>query len=356
MRRITVKHIQPGMITEQPVYDNWGHLLLNKDSQFTPQLVGEIKNKGVTEVFIRDPRVNDVIITPLISPLAEGALAKVFQWLVKDNSSKMTFSDGHLERVKATILEMVAETAKKTGDINVTTGIAPKDYMYLQPVKTAELSMAMGKALKLPPNELVILGMAAILKDACLPVDIINSVDCLAEEVSIQMRDHPGKGYKALSRHRSTIGAIALAVGQHHETWSGKGFPMAIKGTEISRDARIIAIADVYVDLLSERPGRGKFMPHEAIEYIMANGGDRFDPQLVEIFVRHIPSYPAGLTVQLNTGEIGIVSNPKLGFVARPIVRICSRPNEGELQKPVDMDLSKAEFQRMLITKVLEYD
>lgn len=97
-------------------------------------------------------------------------------------------------------------------------------------------------------------------------------------------------------------------------------------------------------------------MPHEAIEYIMAGGGDQFNPQLVEVFVRHIPSYPAGLSVQMNNGDIGIVCNSKLGFVARPTVRICSKIKEGLLRRPYDIDLAKPLSQNVMITKVLEYN
>ncbi len=97
-------------------------------------------------------------------------------------------------------------------------------------------------------------------------------------------------------------------------------------------------------------------MPHEAVEYIMAGGNDQFDPEIVELLVRRIPSYPAGLSVKLSTGDTGIVANPKLGFIARPTIRICHRPAQGVLKKPFDIDLSKPEFQRLLVAGVLEYD
>jgi len=58
----------------------------------------------------------------------------------------------------------------------------------------------------------------------------------------------------------------------------------------------------------------------------------------------------------LNSGEIGIVSDPNLGFVARPIIRICFDPEKGNLKKPYDINLARSEFQYKLITKVLEYD
>jgi hypothetical protein len=357
MRRITVKHAQPGMVAELPVYDNWGNLLLNKDQQFDTKIISQMTDKGVTELLIRDPRMADVVIAPLFTPQTEGVLAKAFKWLVMDCSSKMILSDGHLSRVKAAMDDMVKEITKSyKGDVNVSCRISPKDYAYLQPVKTAGLALAIGSALKLPPSELFALGMAAILKDVCLPIEIIDSVDCLIEGGSPKLRDHPRNAYHMLSLHRMTAGAIATAVSQHHEKWSGTGYPKMLKGADICRHARIIAIADAFVDLLSDRPGRGKFMSHEAIEYIMAGGGDQFDPDLVKVFVQHIPSYPAGLSVQLNSGETGIVSNPKLGFVARPIVRICYKPAEGNLANPFDVDLSRVEFQRMLITKILEYN
>jgi HD-GYP domain-containing protein (c-di-GMP phosphodiesterase class II) len=357
MRRITVKYAKEGMVVEQPVYDCWGNMLLDKNQELKAATIDEMKKRDVTEIFIRDERIKDCMVTPLFSPRTEGALAKSFRWLVQDNSSKQTLSDGHLSHVQATIIDMVKEmSASHAGDVNVSCSISAKDYVYLQPVKTAALSMAISNTLKRPGAELVAIGMAAVLKDICLPVDIINSADSLAEGDSLRMRDHPSKAHKMLSRHRMTIGPIATIVQQHHEQWSGKGFPLQLKGKEITALARIISIADAFVDLLSDRPGRNRYMSHEAIEYIMAGGGDQFDPELVEVFSRRIPSYPSGLSVQLNNGDTGIVINPKLGFIARPIVRICSKADQGELKTPVDIDLSKVEYQRNLITKVLEYD
>ena len=115
-------------------------------------------------------------------------------------------------------------------------------------------------------------------------------------------------------------------------------------------------MADSFVDLLTDRPGRSKHPPHQAIEYIMAGGNDQFDPDIVELLVRRIPSYPAGLSVKLSTGDTGIIADPKMGFIARPIIRIFQRPSQGVLKNPFDIDLSKPEFQRLLISEVLEYD
>ena len=357
MRRITLKHAKPGMVVEQPVFDNWGNLLLNKNNELTAALINSISERGVSEVFIRDWRVTDVLVAPLFSPQNEGILAKTFRQLVQENQGKQTIGADIINEMHVAVSNMVKDMSLNiVGDLNVMCSISPNDYVYLQPVKTAGLCLAIGRGLELSPEELVSLGMAAVFKDIGLPQDIIDTVDCLTEGASPRMREHPAAGSRLLQQHHLSNGVIANAVLQHHEHWSGTGYPQGLKGKEISRFARIIAISDAFVDLLAVRPGRDKYMPHEAIEYIMACGGDQFDPEFVELFVRQVPSYPSGLSVQLNTGDTGIVSNAKLGFIARPIVRICYRPVKGLLAQPINVDLSHAAYQRMLITRVLEYD
>jgi HD-GYP domain-containing protein (c-di-GMP phosphodiesterase class II) len=357
MRRITLKHAKPGMIADMPIYDNWGNLLSPRKKELTSEFIRYIGKKGVTELYIHDWRVADVTVSPLFTPQTEGRVTEATKQLIANHDGKPEIVDDDLNQVELALSAMIAGMELNVvGEINVSCSFSLKDYLYLQPAKTAALSLAMGRALELSSKELVILGLAAILKDIGLPPEIIETVDCIAEGGTPRMRGHPEAAYNILSIHQITAGPVAEAVLHHHENWSGSGYPKGLKGNQISRDARIIAVADAFVDLVSERPSRRKYMPHEAIEYIMAGRGDQFDPELVELFVRRIPSYPSGLSVQMNNGDIGIVSNPKLGFVSRPIVRVCVKAKEGVLRRPFDIDLSKALYQNMMIARVLEYD
>jgi HD-GYP domain-containing protein (c-di-GMP phosphodiesterase class II) len=327
------------------------------NNTLTKELIDTITSRGVSEIFIRDWRVMDVLVAFLFTPQSEGLLAKNFRQFVLENAGKTAIDANMLAQVKVGVSSVVRDmNLNVIGDINVSCSISSKEYVYLQPVKVAGLCLAIASGLGMKGDALVNLGMAAVLKDIGLPLDIISNTDFLSEGGSPRLRNHPEAAYNVLMQHQLTAGEIATAVLHHHENWSGSGYPGGLKGKDISYNARIIALADAFVDLLADRPGRKRCMPHEAIEYIMASGGDQFDPQLVETFVRQIPSYPAGLSVKLNTGDIGIVCNPKRGFVARPIVRVCIKPGVGELEDPEDIDLSQKEFQRMLITKVLEYD
>ncbi len=145
---------------------------------------------------------------------------------------------------------------------------------------------------------------------------------------------------------------VIRAVLEHHERWDGSGYPQRLKGEEISPYARLIAIADTYYELVSRRPDRPAYMPHEAVEFILAYSGELFDPELVQMFARVVPLYPTGTTVELSTGELGIISNANLGHIGRPVVRICFDAKSRIVRRPYDINLAEAQYQRRLIIAV----
>ena len=73
----------------------------------------------------------------------------------------------------------------------------------------------------------------------------------------------------------------------HHEWWDGSGYPNGLVGEEIPLCARIMAIADVYDALISERCYKKAMSPEEAFEIIKKEAGTHFDPNLVKVFLHH---------------------------------------------------------------------
>ncbi|MCL2697958.1 MAG: response regulator [Oscillospiraceae bacterium] len=77
----------------------------------------------------------------------------------------------------------------------------------------------------------------------------------------------------------------------HHEKWSGEGYPQGLKGKEIPLSARIVALADVYDALTSQRPYKSAYSHHESASIITGDRGKHFDPHLVDVFERHINKF-----------------------------------------------------------------
>jgi len=74
----------------------------------------------------------------------------------------------------------------------------------------------------------------------------------------------------------------------HHERWDGRGYPKGLKGKEIPFQSRIIAIADAYDAMTSERNYRSALSEKVAIEELQKNTGIQFDPELVSVFIEKV--------------------------------------------------------------------
>lgn len=81
------------------------------------------------------------------------------------------------------------------------------------------------------------------------------------------------------------LALAARVAGSHHERWDGKGYPEGLRGEDIPPEARIMAVADVYDAMRSERPYKRPFGREEALAYIRDNAGAHFDPLVVEAFL-----------------------------------------------------------------------
>lgn len=119
-----------------------------------------------------------------------------------------------------------------------------------------------------------------------IPDHILLKEGPLNEEEWKIMRTHPEYGAHILGDGNSEILKMAkvIALG-HHEKWNGSGYPRGLQGEEIPLAARIVAIADVFDALTSERPYKKAWTNEQAFERIQKDAGSHFDPALAAIFL-----------------------------------------------------------------------
>jgi len=119
---------------------------------------------------------------------------------------------------------------------------------------------------------------------------IINKPGRLTEEEFEIMKSHTTIGEQIIDEMIAQNGKIEflnyakLFAGFHHERWDGKGYPHGVRELDIPLQGRIMAIADVYDALVSERPYKKPFMHDEAVKIIMESTGMQYDPKIAEIF------------------------------------------------------------------------
>lgn len=361
MRRIAVQNAQLGMELARPVYDGRGTLLLDTGTTLDSMHLPVLSRLEVREILVQDPLVDDVIVVPLVSEEMEAQAVRLLHRLLDGNRGRA------VEQVK---LDMVAVDrvvkgmiqgfySTFMGEINSEGWASPGNFDYIHPVRVAGLSILVGKITGYDRADLPTIGIASLLQNIgyiLVSQHLLTSLDPEAQDNSREFKKHPQMGYEIIKSHGEGIDPrIADTILQHQERWDGSGYPNGLKGKDIDPFARIMAIASTYHSLVSRRVNQEPYSPPEAAEYISAYSGELFDPELVQAFVRNVPFYPKGAMVKLNTGDSGVVTHSNIGFIGRPVVRICYDRNAAELPKPEDTDLTKPENQDKLIVEVLDY-
>lgn len=122
---------------------------------------------------------------------------------------------------------------------------------------------------------------------------ILNKPAKLTDDEFNEMKTHTSFGVEVIERiQKNAAESVFLEhakifAGTHHEKWDGSGYPDGLAGEQIPLQGRLMAIADVYDALISERPYKKPFSHKDAVEIISNGRGTHFDPVLVDVFVKY---------------------------------------------------------------------
>jgi HD-GYP domain-containing protein (c-di-GMP phosphodiesterase class II) len=139
----------------------------------------------------------------------------------------------------------------------------------------------------LAPEQLRVIARGAYLHDLGkigIPDQILNKPGALDEAERRTMETHPTLGHQLASGAPTLREALPIIL-HHHERFDGGGYPAGLVGREIPLEARVVAIADVWDALTSDRAYRAGWEPERALAHIVAGSGTHFDPPIVDAFV-----------------------------------------------------------------------
>jgi putative nucleotidyltransferase with HDIG domain len=154
--------------------------------------------------------------------------------------------------------------------------------------RVTDLALRLATELDAPPQLLRRLAIATPLHDiGKLDVDpaILAKPGPLDDAEAAEIRRHPVSGTEILEGIQSLRTTLATVL-HHHERWDGEGYPHGLHGDEIPPEARIVAVADAYDAMVSDRPYRSRLAHTEAVAEVERCAGAQFDPRVAEAFLR----------------------------------------------------------------------
>ena len=159
--------------------------------------------------------------------------------------------------------------------------------------RVAQLCVQIGRQLAMTTTELRVLARAGLLHDIgklAIPDQILDKHSALDDAEWTLMRSHPELGLSILGQGRSR--REMLAVLYHHERLDGSGYPYGLASESIPIEARIVAVADTYDALTSDRPYRKACSPQEARRVVIEEAGRRLDAKVVSAMFAALDAPP----------------------------------------------------------------
>jgi len=191
------------------------------------------------------------------------------------------------------------------------TAIDAKDQTTHCHVRRVQIYAAgLGEVLGLSKSDIAALKAGALLHDIgklAVPAHIINKPGRLTAAEFEKMKIHTTVGAQILSRVNFPY-PVTPIVRHHHEQWDGLGYPDGLKAEQIPITARIISVVDCFDSVREDRPFRRGMTRVEAIAFLLRGAGNHFDPNVVELFIKHLPRFEsqiaaAGLPQQLPSND-----------------------------------------------------
>lgn len=329
-RIIRFNELEVGMKIAKTLEEN-NKILLNKDLTLTEEIIKKMQSLyfiGTVEIYNEEIEKKQVSV----NSKKEEQFKKVEEDF-KKISLKLQKTFTQIINGNGIVIDEIREFAQQIQneltlkDIiikNIVLYGSGSDVIYRHGVNVAALSSLLGNWIGIEKSQLNLLVYSAILHDFGKTkidnIDLLNKESILTQSEFNLIKQHPILGYKIVNNIPFLDKSVSYGVLMHHERLDGSGYPLGLKGESIHSFAKIIAIADVFDAINSNRIYRKKKLPFEALQIVKTESLGKLDYEYVKIFLEHITNYYIGEQALLNTNEKCQIIQMNVNTLEKPLV------------------------------------
>lgn len=340
MRLISIKSLKEGMVLGRTIWNEAGHPLLQEDIEMNGQVISRLQELNIQYVYIKDEMSKDIesfdSVPIEVRKRVVSDITKTFKSLQKVKRGGESYFLDQQSKVLYSIIDELLENILEDENILTVLGdvFLYDNYVYHHSFQVTTYSIAIAKEMNYSYEEIRQIALGALLHDVgkmLVPQEILFKPGKLSEEEFEEVRKHTTFGFDVLRGLHTVSLLIAHCAFQHHERLDGSGYPRGLIDFEIHPFAKIIAVADVFDAVTSNRVYKGKMHPSQGIAILEAGKGTLYDTKVVDTFTKIIAHYPNGTTVVLSDESRAIISKQNKDAPNKPWARIFEQ--NGELLK-----------------------
>lgn len=248
-------------------------------------------------------------------------IKQVFKYISNDEQIE-------LEQVRKFSKTIIQEFTEYDYDIlikNLLLENTKDDYLYRHSLNVSILSSMIGKWMGIEERELLLLTYSALLHDvgkALVPRELLSKPGPLTKKEFDEIKKHAEYGYKIIKKAQYLDSSVGLGVLMHHERLDGSGYPLGVRGDKIHLFAKIIAVADEFDAMTSNKAYGNKKSPFLCLEELQSVAWNQLDGDVCAALLKHLASIYTGEYVRLNNGRVGKIITITARDISRPLVMV----------------------------------
>lgn len=387
MKKVKVKSLKGNEILALPIVTDGGTVLIHADVELKPELINRAIRLGIKSLYIKDypeevinkENYNHIVIsseddyndvynegqdvsdsecadvknekkTEYNNKYIENHIYKVEETAINSRTIIKNVLEKHIYRHNSD-LKIIGEQAEKIIEsvieepeviTNITEMRNISTDMYTHCINVCALSTIMALRLKMSEKQVRNISIGAILHDIGLryiKVPYMNTNETYMNvKDALEYKKHTIFGYSSLQDEGWIPDIAKEIILLHHERIDGKGYPFQHKGDKIKTEVKLVSLCDDFESLISG-VGSPKLKIYEAIEYIKANQGIKYDARITDKLIESVAVYPVGINVITSEGEMGVVVRQNHKFTDRPVIRMLKHADGSQYKDDVEKDL-----------------
>lgn len=329
--KLSLNNIKIGMSVGQDLYTENGQLITPMNSVVTPELIARLKKFRISSIDVvpesLDDSIFDVKATPgFMSFQNECSEAKESLVSSLDNILKEDPDNSQIDVINSLSAILYEKNKKNLNLIDMVYNMHEyADSVYTHSVNVGMIASHLGLWLGLPEEEIKLLVTCGLFHDIgklLIPREILEKPDKLTAAENKIMQSHVSKGFELLNQFDDIDDRVKKVALLHHERNDGTGYYMHLTGDQVDKFSKIIAIADTYEAMTSERSYRDSICPFTVVKYFEEEGLHKFETKYVLKFLSKILDSYLHTKVLLSTGQIAKVIMINKNIRSKPLVKV----------------------------------
>lgn len=387
-KKISIDQLRPDMYVSDLNCDWIPHHNYQKEGRIPDQAtINELVRRGIKEVYIDPARgldVADAIPENEVARNNQKALDHAADILLPDSDHSVTAQEemrkaGKIHNEAKNLVTNVLQDVKTGKAIDVEAfdvladgmvdsvlrnhnalaclgRIRQKDnYLLEHSVNLAVLMGIFARDMKLDRDTMHQAVVGAMLHDigkVLIPDEVLHKPGKLTDDEFAVMRQHVVFSKELLQKTPGIKDLTVKVAAQHHERIDGSGYPMGLKGCDICREGKMVAIADVYDAITADRVYHKGLPPTAALKKLLEWSGTHLEEKLVHRFIRSMGIYPVGSLVKLKSERLAIIQEAGEKDQRQPIVKVIYHAKNRRYLPVEFIDLSRPGVQDEIVQAV----